>query len=113
MCIRDSVNTSFEKKDFLDGIFPASAFPAPAPGQSGTLGRNTFRGPMYSTVDLSLARVFTVLEGKQIQIRFEAFNALNNVNLYLPNADLSLGNFGKSTQAFEARTLQIGARFIF
>jgi len=35
------------------------------------------------------------------------------VNLYLPNADLSLGNFGKSTQAFEARTLQIGARFIF
>ena len=108
-----AVNTSFEKKDFLDGVFPASAFPAPAPGQSGTLGRNTFRGPMYSTVDLSLARVFTVLEGKQIQIRFEAFNALNNVNLYLPNADLSLGNFGKSTQAFEARTLQIGARFIF
>jgi ABC-type uncharacterized transport system ATPase subunit len=64
-------------------------------------------------VDLSLARSFTVLEGKQIQIRFEAFNAFNNVNLYLPNADLSLSNFGKSNQAFEARTLQIGARFIF
>jgi len=46
-------------------------------------------------------------------LRFEAFNALNNVNLYLPNADMSLGNFGKSTQAFEARTLQIGVRFIF
>jgi len=108
-----AIKTSFEKKDFLDGVFPAGAFPAPAPGQSGTLGRNTFRGPKYSTVDLSFARVFPVLEGKQIQIRFEAFNALNNVNLYLPNADLSLGNFGKSTQAFEARTLQIGARFIF
>jgi carboxypeptidase family protein/TonB-dependent receptor-like protein len=108
-----AVKTSFEKKDFLDGIFPASAFPAPAPGQSGTLGRNKFRGPKYSAVDLSFARIFTVLEGKQIQIRFEAFNAFNNVNLYLPNADLSLGNFGKSTQAFEARTLQIGARFIF
>jgi hypothetical protein len=108
-----AVKTSFEKKDFLDGIFPTSAFPTPAPGQSGTLGRNTFRGPKYSAVDLSFARIFTVLEGKQIQIRFEAFNAFNNVNLYLPNADLSLGNFGKSTQAFEARTLQIGARFIF
>jgi hypothetical protein len=108
-----AINTSFEKKDFLDGLFPASAFPAPAPGQSGTLGRNTFRGPKYSTVDLSLARSFALLEGKQIQIRFEAFNAFNNVNLYLPNADMSLGNFGKSTQAFEARTLQIGARFIF
>jgi len=108
-----AIKTSFEKKDFLDGVFPASAFPAPASGQLGTLGRNTFRGPKYSTVDLSFARVFPILEGKQIQIRFEAFNALNNVNLYLPNADLSLGNFGKSTQAFEARTLQIGARFIF
>jgi len=108
-----AINTSFDKQDFLNGLFPASAFPAPAPGQSGTLGRNTFRGPKYTAVDLSLARSFKVRESKQIQLRFEAFNALNNVNLYLPNADLSLGNFGKSTQAFEARTIQIGARFIF
>jgi hypothetical protein len=108
-----AIKTSFGKRGFLDGLFLAGDFPTPAPGQSGTLGRNTFRGPKYSTVDLSLARSFTVLEGKQIQIRFEAFNAFNNVNLYLPNADMSLGNFGKSTQAFEARTLQIGARFIF
>lgn len=108
-----AIKSSFDKKDFLRGLFPASIFPAPTPGQSGTLGRNTFRGPKYATVDLSLGRSFAVLEGKQIQLRFEAFNALNNVNLYLPNADLSLGNFGKSTQAFDARTLQIGARFIF
>ncbi len=108
-----TVNTSFGKQDFLSGLFPASAFPAPTLGQSGTLGRNTFRGPKYSGVDLSFARIFSVLENKQIQLRFEAFNAFNQVNLYLPNADLSLSNFGKSTQAFEARTLQIGARFIF
>ncbi|MEP7337156.1 MAG: TonB-dependent receptor, partial [Acidobacteriota bacterium] len=108
-----AINTSFDKHAFLAGLFPASAFPAPTTGTSGTLGRNTFRGPNYATVDVSLARSFKVLEGKQIQLRLEAFNALNNVNLYLPNADMSLGNFGKSTQAFEARTLQIGARFIF
>lgn len=108
-----TIKTSFEKQDFLRGLFPASAFPAPALGQSGTLGRNTFRGPRFMSLDLSLARSFAVREGKQIQLRVEAFNALNNVNLYLPNADLSLGNFGKSTQAFDARTLQVGARFIF
>lgn len=108
-----AIKSSFEKKDFLSGLFATSLFPAPTAGTSGSLGRNTFRGPKYATVDLSLARSFKVLEGKQIQLRFEAFNAFNNVNLYLPNADLSLGNFGKSTQAFEARTLQIGARFIF
>jgi hypothetical protein len=108
-----AIDTSFDKRDFLTGLFPVSAFPAPAPGQSGSLGRNTFRGPKYGTVDLSLARSFMMREGSQIQLRFEAFNAFNNVNLYLPNADLSLGNFGRSTQAFEARTMQIGARFIF
>jgi hypothetical protein len=108
-----AITTSFDKQAFLSGLFPANIFPAPTAGTSGTLGRNTFRGPKYATIDLSLGRSFVVMEGKQLQLRFEAFNALNNVNLYLPNADLSLGNFGKSTQAFEARTMQIGARFIF
>jgi hypothetical protein len=108
-----TINASFDKNAFLNGLFPASAFTAPAPGQNGTLGRNTFRGPKFSSVDLSFARSVKLNESKQIQIRLEAFNALNNVNLYLPNADLSLGNFGKSTQAFDARTLQVGARFIF
>jgi hypothetical protein len=108
-----SIGTSFHQQDFLRGLFPAAAFPAPAPGRSGSLGRNTLRGPNYSTVDLSLVRSFRLLEGKQLQLRFEGFNALNKVNLYLPNADLALGNFGKSTQAFDARTLQIGARFVF
>ncbi len=108
-----AITTSFDRQAFLGGLFPANIFPTPTIGSSGTLGRNTFRGPKYATIDLSLGRSFVVMEGKQLQLRFEAFNALNNVNLYLPNADLSLGNFGKSTQAFEARTMQIGARFIF
>ena len=108
-----AVKSSFSRADFLTGLFPASLFPAPTPGQSGTLGRNTFRGPKYSAVDLSLARTFSILEKKQLQFRLEAFNAFNQVNLYLPNADLSLSNFGRSTQAFEARTLQGGVRFIF
>ncbi|MBL8207777.1 MAG: TonB-dependent receptor, partial [Blastocatellia bacterium] len=108
-----AIKSSFSRADFLTGLFPANIFPAPTPGQSGTLGRNTFRGPCYSAVDLSLARTFAVREKKQLQLRLEAFNAFNQVNLYLPNADMSLGNFGKSTQAFEARTLQGGVRFIF
>lgn len=108
-----TIKNSFGQQDFLSGLFAASLFPAPAAGQSGTLGRNTFRGPRYATVDLSLARSFVVGEGKQLQLRLESFNAFNNVNLYLPNADLSVGNFGKSTLAYDARTLQGGVRFIF
>ena len=108
-----TIATSFSRRDFLTGLFPASAFPTPAPGQNGTLGRNTFRGPSFTSVDLSLARGITIREGLQLQLRFEAFNALNNVNLFLPNADLSLASFGKSTQAHDARTLQGSLRLTF
>jgi hypothetical protein len=107
------INTNFSNDDFLRGLFPIGAFPAPVLGQNGTLGRNTFRGPRYATLDLSLARNFVIKETKQIQIRFDAYNALNTLNLYLPNADLSLGNFGKSTQAFEPRTMQASLKFVF
>ncbi|HEV2765792.1 MAG TPA: TonB-dependent receptor [Pyrinomonadaceae bacterium] len=108
-----SINTSFSRRDFLNGLFPASAFPVPAPGADGTLGRNTFRGPRYTTVDLALSREFAFTEETRLQLRLDVYNALNNVNLFLPNADLSLPNFGKSTQAFEPRNVQAGLRFLF
>jgi hypothetical protein len=48
-----------------------------------------------------------------LQLRVDLYNALNNVNLFLPVGDLSLGTFGKSTQAFEPRVIQGGIKFIF
>jgi hypothetical protein len=108
-----TVPNHFSQQDFLNGLFLASAFPIPTPGQDGTLGRNTYRGPHYITIDMSLARSFSLREQKVIQLRLDAFNALNNVNLFLPNADLSLANFGKSTQAFEGRSMQASVKFIF
>ena len=44
--------------DFLNGLFNPAIFQKPAPGTNGTLGRNTFRGPGYRTLDLSLTRSF-------------------------------------------------------
>ena len=108
-----SIPETFSRADFLRGLFPAGAFPKPLPGRDGTLGRNTFRGPRYVTLDASLARAFGLGESKSLQVRLDAFNALNNVNLFLPNADLSLPSFGKSTQAFDPRNLQAGVRFMF
>ncbi len=108
-----AIATSFRRSNFLSGLFPASAFPAPAPGENGTLGRNTFRGPRFTTLDLSLSRGFSLTEKIQLQFRFEAFNSLNNVNLFLPNADLSLASFGRSTQAHDARTVQGSLRLSF
>ncbi len=108
-----NINTNFSRRDFLNGLFPASAFPAPTPGTNGNLGRNTFYGPGFMTLDISLVRQFSFSETRKLMLKLEAFNALNNVNLFLPNADLSLATFGKSTQAFEPRTLQASVKFVF
>jgi hypothetical protein len=108
-----TVKSSFSQRDFITGLFTAGAFPTPTPGSDGTLGRNTFRGPHQITVDLALARTIPIRERTQVQFRLEAFNVMNHVNLLLPNADLSVKNFGKSTQAFDPRILQASARFVF
>ncbi len=107
------LNTSFNRQNFLNGVFPATAFSAPVRGTNGDLGRNTFRGPKYTTIDLALSRKVLFTETKCLILKIEAFNALNNVNLYLPNADLSLPTFGKSTQAFEPRNVQASVKFLF
>lgn len=111
-------------QDFLNGLFEPGIFGRPAPGRTGTLGRNVFRGPRQLNVDLAVARSFRTGETSSLQLRLEAFNALNTVNLYLPNTDLSLAlrpdrtfsntsAFGKSTAAFDARSLQASLKFLF
>lgn len=109
-----NVNANFSNRDFINGLFPVSAFSEPVRGTGGNLGRNTFRGPGYMTLDVSLGRQFSFGETKKLLLKVEAFNALNSVNLFLPNADLSLPTtFGKSTQAFEPRTMQVSAKLSF
>ncbi|HVR71584.1 MAG TPA: carboxypeptidase regulatory-like domain-containing protein [Vicinamibacteria bacterium] len=102
--------------DFLTGIFRASDFPTPAPGTSGNLGRNTFRGPRYFNVDLALIKSFRVgglAGGSDFQLRLEAFNALNTLNLFNPVNDMGNPLFGRSTQALQGRIIQFSARFAF
>ena len=119
-----AIKSSFGKQDYLNGLFNPNLFPRPTPGTEGTLGRNTFRGPHQISVDIAVERSFRVRESKELKLRFEAFNALNNVNLYLPNSDMALAllpdgsfsatsSFGVSTQAFDQRILQVSARFAF
>src|SRR5260370_39040504 len=92
--------SGYTRQQFLSGIFPISAFPIPTKGTNGTLGRNTFRGPGFVEVDLSIAKTFHFTERLRLQLRADAFNALNRVNLNTPILDLSsTATFGQSTSA--------------
>ena len=98
--------------DFVKGIFTAAEFPVPGLGQPGTLGRNTFTGPRYFNVDLALVKTFKVTRA-DVQLRFEAFNAFNTVNLFNPVNNLADPLFGKSTTALPGRIFQVSGRLAF
>jgi len=66
----------------------------PAEGQYGTLGRNTFRGPKYTNVDLSVFKRIALTENVDLQFRTEIFNLFNHPNFALPETNLLSPSFG-------------------
>ena len=48
-----------------------------------------------------------------MQLRFEAFNAFNTVNLFNPVNNLADPLFGKSTTALPGRIFQVSGRLAF
>ncbi len=109
------------RSKFRTGLFTASAFPTPALGTEGGLGRNTYDQPGYNNFDFTMARLFTTkwfggdklhLEGKA-----EAFNLFNRVNLTGPTSDLSSSLFGQSTNELQrltgGRSVQLHLRGYF
>ena len=101
------------KKDFLNGLFPASAFPAPALGMEGNLGRNTYDNEGYNNVNFTFGKLFSFGERLKFEARGEVFNLFNRSNLIGVQGDLSQGTFGKATSQLPARSLQLHLRATF
>lgn len=89
------------------------SFAQPAIYSFGTQRRNSLRGPGFATMDFSLIRNVGLGEGRVLQIRGEALNALNHTNLTTPSASYGSSSFGFITSAYTARQLQVGARVVF
>jgi hypothetical protein len=64
-------------------------------------------------VNLSVAKVFTITQGARLELRLDAFNALNHVNYSNPNTNITSPDFGRILSSAGARTAQLGARFSF
>jgi hypothetical protein len=105
------------KKNFLNGLFAASAFPAPALGQEGNLGRNTFDQPGFNNLNFTFEKFFSApwFSGEKLRLeaRGEVFNLFNRVNLSGVNSDLSSSLFGHSVNQLPPRSLQVHIRAIF
>ncbi|HTF27003.1 MAG TPA: carboxypeptidase-like regulatory domain-containing protein [Candidatus Limnocylindria bacterium] len=87
----------------------------------GSVGRDFLRSPGTFSVDMAITRVFPIHDQKQIEFRFEAFNAINHFNPSIggpgTTAGINSSNFGRQIgattpgfvpSAFDPRILQLG-----
>jgi hypothetical protein len=88
------------------------------------VGRNSFRGPKYSAIDLSFVKqtkfghLRGLGEGANLELRVNMFNAFNQLNLQ-PLQFFDAGtivtdpNFGRSLNGLAGRVVELQARFSF
>lgn len=94
----------------------AAAFAQPAAFTFGNATRtiSNLRAPSYENVDFSLFKNFTLHNDLKVQIRGEAFNALNQVVFGSPVTNFSNAQFGQITsQSNTPRQLQFAAKLLF
>lgn len=118
-------------QDFINGIFPRnSSHPNGGPdyfiitgnGPAG-IGRNSFRGPKYFSVDMSVAKTIglpgLLSESSNFEVRANFFNVFNRLNLapigqVSPSTDIqNTGNFGRSTSGLAGRVVEFQGRLRF
>jgi hypothetical protein len=89
--------------------------------QSAHVGRNSLNLPGYKGVDLTLSKAFglpkapVLGESAKIELRVDAYNLFNNLNLDPNQISNNIGssNFGTITGALAARVVTLGVRFSF
>lgn len=132
--VSPSINRS--RSAYLTGVFPASVtttssgasacggafgtqghpcgnFALPTLGQEGNELPNTFENPGFAQWDLDVKKVTAIREGVTIELRLDVFNLFNRVNLYGVDGNANDGTFGRSTQQYTPRNMDVGARVNF
>jgi hypothetical protein len=92
--------------------------PGPLPGTPG-IARNAFVGPDYTDMDLAATKAFGLPankilgEGARIEIRANAFNLFNKINLNNIDTNITDNSFGRAQNALGARTIEGEFHFKF
>ena len=108
----DSINPANGARRFLNPL----AFAQPAFGTLGTMQRNSIEGIGSKNIDLALSRVFGLIGSQRLEVRAEAFNAMNWFQWQNPtaaNLNFSAATFGQLTTAGDPRFLQFALKYTF
>jgi outer membrane receptor protein involved in Fe transport len=96
-----------------------TAFAAPANDPTlrtyGTLGRNAWRGPDRTNLDVSVSKKTAISrEGRvSLEIIGNFFNVLNHTEFNNPSVTITSGTFGQISGTADPRILQLAARLTF
>lgn len=93
--------------------FTTGAFALPPFGHFGDAGRNILDGPGFQNASIALLKQIPLNEDVRLQLRFEAFNLLNRVNLHLPDNFFGSPTFGRILSSGSPRRLQLGLKLLF
>jgi hypothetical protein len=93
--------------------FNTAAFAQPALGLYGTSPRNFLRGQGENNLDSSLFKTTHFGELLALQMRLEAFNALNRAKFAFPDSNWADSTFGVVGGAAPGRIVQLGAKLIW
>jgi hypothetical protein len=94
--------------------FNTSLFSLPALGDFGNARRRFFHGPGSDDTDLGLEKRTTLLDGKELELRAEAFNVFNHAQFFGPasvEGNVGSATFGQIVSAAPPRLMQVSARF--
>lgn len=106
--------SNFERANLLALYSSGAAALDPSLRTFGTLGRNAFRGPDRTNVNLSFGKI-TDLYGDKVKLEIHAdfFNALNHTEFNAPSTSITSSLFGQVSGTGDPRIIQLAARFTF
>jgi hypothetical protein len=95
-------------------VAPVGPLPTP-PG----IHRNSFYGPHYFDIDATVTKAFGLPripglgENARVEIRANAYNLFNKLNLADPIKNINDGRFGRAEHVLAGRTVELEGRFRF
>lgn len=106
------------KADYVNGLFAKTEFKAPPVGVfvQGTEKRSHYLNPALLNIDASIIKQFGYRHADRayvLKVRGDFYNVINRTNLTGVTSDLASASFGRSTNNYQPRTIQLGARFEF
>jgi len=90
-----------------------SVFSLSPMGTFGNSGRASLEAPGYFDIDAAVSRYFNITEHQRVELRFEFFNVLNNVNFSAPDNYFTDPQFGQILSDVSPRILQFAMKYTF